>query len=115
MSVGSNGAVIEANREASKMLGYPPDGLIGRKVFDFYPDTPDGIEKALEVFERFKRGEDIRNVTLQHVRKDGQLIWGSLTVIGRRGPVTSGIWAGIAVGIVALGLRCFANLNTFEI
>ncbi len=35
--------------------------------------------------------------------------------IGRRGPVTSGIWAGIGVGIVALGLTCFANLNTFDI
>lgn len=35
--------------------------------------------------------------------------------IGRRGPVTSGIWAGVGVGIVALGLTCFANLNTFEI
>ena len=80
MSVGPDGAVIEANLEASKMLGYPLDDLIGRKVFDLYPDTPDGIEKALEVFERFKRGEDIRDVTLQHVRKDGQLIWGSLTV-----------------------------------
>ena len=35
--------------------------------------------------------------------------------IGRRGPVTLGIWAGIGAGIVALGLTCFANLNKFEI
>ena len=35
--------------------------------------------------------------------------------IGRRDPVTLGIWAGIGVGIVALGLTCFANLNKFEI
>jgi len=35
--------------------------------------------------------------------------------IGRRNPVTLGIWAGIGVGIVALGLTRFANLNKFEI
>ena len=35
--------------------------------------------------------------------------------IGRRGRVASGIWAGVGVGIVALGLTCFANLSTFEI
>lgn len=29
--------------------------------------------------------------------------------------MTSGIRAGDGVGIVALGLTCFANLNTFEI
>ena len=35
--------------------------------------------------------------------------------IVRRGPVTSGMWAEGGVGIVALGLTRFANLNTFEI
>jgi two-component system, cell cycle sensor histidine kinase and response regulator CckA len=80
MSVGPDGTVVEANREASEMFGYPLDDLIGRKVFELYPDTPDGIEKALEIFDRFKHGEDIRDVTLQHVRNDGRMMWGSLTV-----------------------------------
>jgi hypothetical protein len=35
--------------------------------------------------------------------------------IGRGGQTTSGIWAGVGLGVVALGLTCFANLSTFEI
>ena len=33
--------------------------------------------------------------------------------IGRGGQVTAGIWAGVAIGVVALSLTCFANLSSF--
>ncbi len=35
-------------------------------------------------------------------------------LVGRGGRATSGIWAGVAVGVVSLGMTCFANLNTVD-
>lgn len=83
MSVSLDGTIIESNRRASEMFGYPLDELIGREVFELYPEDGEGRERALAVFRRFKSGEDIEDVKdadVQFCRSDGRLVWGSLSV-----------------------------------
>ena len=57
-SVGVDGCIKQANRSATKLLGYSLDELIGQPVFDLYADTPNGKAKAQGEFKRFLAGEE---------------------------------------------------------
>jgi len=80
LAVGRDGCIRRANQQTSHLLGYALDDVIGRPVFDLYADTPDGKEKARQVFQRFLAGEQTRGEELQVCHADGRLIWISLTV-----------------------------------
>ena len=47
---------------------------------DLYADTEAGLEKAKEVFKRFKEGEKIQNEELQMKKKTGEFIWINLSI-----------------------------------
>ncbi|MFC1926062.1 PAS domain S-box protein [Chloroflexota bacterium] len=79
-SVGTDGCIKQANRSASELLGYRPDELMGKAVFNMYADTPAGKTKAQEVFKRFLSGEDINDEELEMHRADGSKLWVSLSV-----------------------------------
>ncbi|MFQ5857718.1 MAG: EAL domain-containing protein [Anaerolineae bacterium] len=79
-SVGTDGRICRANRYTAEMSGYALDDLVGRSVFDLYADTPAGKEKAQEVFQRFRAGEEIRGEELEWRTADGRSVWISITV-----------------------------------
>jgi PAS domain S-box-containing protein len=79
-SVGADGLIRRCNRRAEDLLGYAPENLVGRPVFDLYADTPQGKRRAWELFQRFRDGEEIRDEELQMQKADGTPIWISLTV-----------------------------------
>ena len=79
-SVGSDGLIRSANRRASVLLGYPAAKMIGWPVFKLYADTPEGIGRAEEMFQRFKSGEEIRDFEIQFQGAHGRRVWGSLSV-----------------------------------
>ncbi|MFQ5857552.1 MAG: putative bifunctional diguanylate cyclase/phosphodiesterase, partial [Anaerolineae bacterium] len=79
-SVGVDGRICRANRNTAEMSGYALDDLVGRPVFDLYADTPAGKEKAQEVFQRFRAGEEIRGEELEWRTADGRSVWISITV-----------------------------------
>jgi len=79
-SVGMSGIIERANYSAAELLGYSPDELVGRPVFDLYADTPNGKDKAQEVFQRFLAGEEIRDEKLEMRRANGSNVWISLLV-----------------------------------
>jgi PAS domain S-box-containing protein len=79
-SVGADGPIRRCNRRAEDLLGYAPEDLVGRPVFDLYADTPQGKRRARELFEQFRAGEEIRDEELQMQNADGTPIWISLTV-----------------------------------
>lgn len=79
-SIGSDGRIKNCNKYAALMLGYAPHELIGRERIELYADTPDGREKSRIIFERFKRGLEIRDEEVQMKKMDGTAIWVSLTV-----------------------------------
>ncbi len=75
-----DGRISRANRFAAELLGYDTDTLVGRPVFDVYADTPAGKEMAERIFERFRAGEDTRDVEVEYRRADGTSVWVSKTV-----------------------------------
>jgi len=79
-SVQPNGQIRQVNEQGAALLGLPQDNLIGTPVIDLYADAPSGKEKAQRMFQRFIKGETIRNEELQMQHRDGRVIWVSLTV-----------------------------------
>ncbi len=76
----ANAQIRIANQRMAEMLGYRLDDLIGRSIFDLYPDTVGGKTKVREIFDKFRAGEETRGEELQMRRADGTLIWVNLSV-----------------------------------
>ena len=79
-----DGSVLLHNAAFPKLLGYEPEEFAKLKVFDFYADTPDGLPKAKALLEELKKGREVNNAELQMKRKDGEIIWVSLSVKPQR-------------------------------
>jgi PAS domain S-box-containing protein len=75
LSVGTNARIRRANRQATELLGYPLDQLLGRVVFDLLADTPNGRQKAQRIFQRFLADLEARNEELEWRRADGSALW----------------------------------------
>jgi PAS domain S-box-containing protein len=74
-----NGRLISINPRLQTMLGYPPEDLNGRFLFDLI--HPDDTALDLELYQALAQGKR-DNYQLEHryVRKDNELLWGHLTV-----------------------------------
>lgn len=79
-SIGADKIIKNCNNATSNLLGYSKAELLEKSVFDLYADTPDGLPKARELFTQFLKGKMIQNKELQMKRKNGEVIWISLTV-----------------------------------
>jgi len=80
-----DGTILRCNAAALRLLGYDRQTMMQMKVFDLYADTTHGIGKAREVFQRFQKGEPIRDVEIQMRRADGRPLWINLSVEPVRG------------------------------
>jgi PAS domain S-box-containing protein len=76
----SNGVILNCNKAAQRMLGYPRNTLLRMKVFELYADSSKGLREAKRIFTRLKAGESIRDVELQMKHRKGEPIWVSLSV-----------------------------------
>ena len=74
-----DGSILNCNDKAMQLLGYDHETLLGMKILDLYENTSEGLPKATEIFNRFKKGESIRDVELLMKHKDGHPIWISLS------------------------------------
>ena len=79
-SIGADNIIKNCNNATSNLLGYTKAELLEKSFIDLYADTPDGLPKARELFIQFLKGKMIRNKELQMKRKNGEVIWISLTV-----------------------------------
>lgn len=77
--VTGSGVVLGANARAGELLGETPEALIGRDVFKFYADQPEGRGRAAELFARFKAGHALHDEELLMQRADGTRLWVALT------------------------------------
>jgi PAS domain S-box-containing protein len=75
-----DGSILSVNSEAVRLLGYDKETMKRMNVLDLYSDTPHGISKAKELFNRFQAGESIRDEELQMKHMDGKSIWINLNV-----------------------------------
>jgi PAS domain S-box-containing protein len=80
LSCGTDGILRQANRRATELLGYSREELVGKHVSELYAETPNGKAVAMGVFQRFLRGEEIRDQELEVKRADGSTAWVNLSV-----------------------------------
>ena len=72
---GEAGRIAEANRAMAEMFGHPREAIVGRTLYDFCADTPNGKPKALSVRQRFLAGAEIRGEEIEARRADGSPLW----------------------------------------
>jgi len=78
-SVGVDGRIRAANKQALRLTGYRRSEVVGRWVLDLYADTPAGKAKAEEQFLQFRSGAEIRRAELEMRRADGASVWIALS------------------------------------
>jgi PAS domain S-box-containing protein len=77
--VGSGGSILRVNNSLVRMLGYSAEELKTRTIQDI--THPDDLEANLSVLNKLLIGEtDSYCIEKRYVRKDGDIVWGSLTV-----------------------------------
>lgn len=79
-SVGVDGCIRAANRQALGLTGYRLSDVLGQRVLDLYADTADGKVKAQEQFLEFRAGAEVRATELEMRRVDGTSVWINLLV-----------------------------------
>jgi len=75
-----DGAILQCNHQAARLLGYDLGTMLQMKVFELYADTPQGQAKAEKIFRKLKAGVSVRNEECEMKKKDGSLVWGSVSV-----------------------------------
>ncbi len=66
------------NQQMAEMLGYEPEEMVGRSVFDFY--FPEDVEQKKQILKRRKEG--LREQIEERVRRrDGSELWVRMAVI----------------------------------
>lgn len=77
--VDSAGRLIKGNPALRQILGYAPDELRGRHFAEV--THPDDVEKDRRLFDELVRGERRRyHIEKRYIRRDGETLWGRLTV-----------------------------------
>ncbi len=75
-----DGHITRVNVRASDLLGYSKEELIGKHVLTLYGQTKDGYEKASNIQKKTQEGISIQDEELEMRKKDGTILWVSLTV-----------------------------------
>lgn len=73
-----NGVFTSWNNGAKNMFGYTSEEIIGQSVME--ADFPDSLLEEQEVMERIKRKEQVEHYETKKLRKDGTLVFLSITV-----------------------------------
>lgn len=87
-SIGTDGLINGSNKAAQLWLGYSADEIQDMKVLDIY--AQESRPKARLIFRKFQRGIATENEEMVYIRKDGQKVYGLLSVnplIDERGQV----------------------------
>lgn len=67
--------ILICNDMTDRLLGYDRDELMETKIFEVYPDTPQGLPMAHRLFELFQSSQSIAGARVQMQRKDGGTCW----------------------------------------
>jgi PAS domain S-box-containing protein len=78
LSITPDGYVIECNRAAESFFGYSLEELQSMQVMLLYAE--ESRPKAKELLSRFKQGIPIENEEMVYLRKDGERVYGLLSV-----------------------------------
>ena len=71
-SIDANGCILSISAASETILGYRPDELIGKQLFDFiYPEDKEKTEQAAA---HVMIGHSLTNTENRYVRKDGSIV-----------------------------------------
>jgi PAS domain S-box-containing protein len=73
-----DGVITGWNRGAERIYGYTAKEVIGRRISILIP--PDHSDKLEKFLERIKEGKPVHHFETSRIRKDGQMIYVSLTI-----------------------------------
>ena len=68
--ISPDGKILDVNKSALKTLRYKKEELIGKPVFTIY--APESKQKAERIFQRWKKGEKIKNAELKIITRNGE-------------------------------------------
>ncbi|HMH34966.1 MAG TPA: PAS domain S-box protein, partial [Puia sp.] len=71
-SIDADGIILSMSAACKTILGYTPDELIGKQLFDFL--CPEDKEATEEMADRIMKGLDMTHFENRYVRKDGSLV-----------------------------------------
>lgn len=72
------GIITSWNHGAEKIFGYTPEEAIGKHITMLIP--PERIDEEPQIIEKVRRGESIEHYETQRIKKDGTIVYISLTV-----------------------------------
>ena len=81
-----NGNFVDGNKKAEELVGYSREEILGKNFFDAGILTGEYVPKILELMEQSSKGEVVKPVELELVRKDGSRVAVEVTSF----PVKSG-------------------------
>src|SRR5262249_50077128 len=84
LTVGTDLRILDANRRATEMFGYPAEELVGAVIHSFLPATPAGRARSEGAHRRHIAGESVAGWELEMRRKDGRPVWINLWMEGGR-------------------------------
>jgi len=79
-SIGVDKVIRRFNKAAEDLLGYSKEELLRMKFQGLYAKNDNGTSKAKRLFKEFLKGKIIHDEELQMQKKNGELVWISLTV-----------------------------------
>ncbi|MBW1723564.1 MAG: PAS domain S-box protein, partial [Deltaproteobacteria bacterium] len=74
------GTVVDCNLAAERLFGYDRATLRTMSALDLCADTPEGLQKAMELLGRCNRGEPVRDIPLMMRHRAGHSLWVGLSV-----------------------------------
>lgn len=77
--VGTDSIIRNCNRRAEELIGYTKDEMIGRSMLELYSDSPEGKDRAEEIFNKLMSGEPTNYVELKMKRSDDTDVWVSVS------------------------------------
>jgi PAS domain S-box-containing protein len=73
-----DGTITSWNMGAERLFGYAADEILGKSIMTLVPQ--DLRDEEADILGRIRRGEHIRHYETRRQRKDGSVIWVSLTI-----------------------------------
>lgn len=80
----ARGIIVSANPRLASMLGYPPNGLLGKPIEEI--THPDSREESARQLDYLRSGGQSYVIEKRYVCKDGSSVWGITNVTAVRAP-----------------------------
>jgi PAS domain S-box-containing protein len=78
LSIGKDYRIINVNRRATQLLGWPAERLTGSDALGHFAETPPGRVRAEQALRRGFAGDEVSGLELELRRRDGSPLWISL-------------------------------------